>query len=107
MWQCPLCQSPLTTGQVWHCPNNHRFDVSRRGYVNLLPVQKKGSKQPGDSKAMLTARQLFHHQQGYQPLMAKMAELLCAQVVDSADKPFTLYDAGCGEGTYLHAPVTN
>ena len=105
MWQCPLCQSPLNTGDVWHCEINHRFDVSKRGYVNLLPVHKKGSKQPGDSKEMLSARQLFHALGGYQPLMDKMGAMLASALPDSAE-PLTLYDAGCGEGTYLNEIFT-
>lgn len=104
MWQCPLCSLPLHTQLMpntrsWHCDNNHSFDVAKRGYVNLLPVQFKKSKQPGDDKVMLAARQYFHAQQSYLPLMQAMA----AHIVEhNRHEVITLYDAGCGEGTYLH-----
>lgn len=101
MWRCPLCQSSLATDTVWYCENNHRFDVSKRGYVNLLPVHKKGSKQPGDSKDMLSARQTFHQTGGYQPLMDKMATLLISALKTKTGE-LSLYDAGCGEGSYLN-----
>ena len=102
MWQCPLCQSPLVCGDTWRCNNNHSFDVSRRGYVNLLPVHKKSTKDPGDNKAMLDARQTFHQYRVYQPLMDKMADVITKSDVMSASGAVVVYDAGCGEGTYLH-----
>lgn len=98
MWQCPLCRLPLSGQGPWRCDKGHSFDVSRSGYVNLLPVQKKKSKQPGDNKAMIAARQHFHQQQGFLPLMQKMAVLAASYLPSEA---LTLLDAGCGEGTYL------
>ena len=64
---CPLCQSPLTIAdKTWQCDGSHiannpkqtqhSFDVARQGYVNLLPVQQKKSKDPGDSQASIDAR---------------------------------------------------
>ncbi|HET8904932.1 MAG TPA: rRNA (guanine-N1)-methyltransferase, partial [Saccharospirillum sp.] len=47
---CPLDGQPLTRqGTAWQCPQGHSFDIARQGYVHLLPVQKKRSKDPGDS----------------------------------------------------------
>ena len=47
---CPLCRQPLDRqSKVWRCVWNHSFDVAREGYVNLLPVQHKHSREPGDS----------------------------------------------------------
>ncbi|MEG2830695.1 MAG: 23S rRNA (guanine(745)-N(1))-methyltransferase, partial [Edwardsiella sp. (in: enterobacteria)] len=49
-YQCPLCHSPLRQdAHQWCCVNNHRFDCAKEGYVNLMPVQFKHSRQPGDS----------------------------------------------------------
>lgn len=98
MWQCPLCSLPLSEEGSWRCEKGHSYDISRSGYVNLLPVQKKKSKQPGDNKAMIAARQHFHQQQGFLPLMETMRGL--AEKYLPADA-LTLLDAGCGEGTYL------
>ena len=101
MWQCPLCASPLTsdTQQSWHCDNNHRFDVAKQGYVNLLPVQFKKSLQPGDDKAMVQAREAFLNSGLYAPLITAIASDISTH--HSAQKLHSIYDAGCGEGYYL------
>lgn len=41
------------------CSNRHSFDQARSGYVNLLPVNQKRTKQPGDNKQMVHARTQF------------------------------------------------
>lgn len=93
---CPLCATPLTLEQrTYRCTQGHCFDMAKQGYVNLLPVQNKRSKDPGDSKAMVQARADFLAQGFYQPL----AEII-AKAALRAD-PRTLLDAGCGEGYYL------
>lgn len=94
---CPLsCDSALVLdGKTWRCDNGHTFDVAKQGYVNLLPVQNKRSKDPGDSKAMVQARAEFLASGFYQPLAAETARIALKH------SPRTLLDAGCGEGYYL------
>ncbi|GAL20234.1 ribosomal RNA large subunit methyltransferase A [Vibrio maritimus] len=59
-YQCPLCQQPLTLDdRSYRCSNNHQFDKAKEGYVNLMPVQHKRSKDPGDNKEMMQARRTF------------------------------------------------
>jgi 23S rRNA (guanine745-N1)-methyltransferase len=71
---CPLDGKPLSLNErSWHCDNNHSYDVAKQGYVNLLPVQNKRSKDPGDSKAMVQARREFLEQGHYQPLAQALA----------------------------------
>ena len=95
--RCPLnCDSALVlNNKTWHCHNGHTFDVAKQGYVNLLPVQNKRSKDPGDSKAMVQARAEFLANGFYHPLAAEISRLVLPH------KPHTLLDAGCGEGYYL------
>jgi 23S rRNA (guanine745-N1)-methyltransferase len=81
------------------CENGHVFDIARQGYVNLLPVQHKRSKQPGDSKAMVVARAEFLDSGVYQPVAEQLADIVHAQL-PGADQT-CLLDAGCGEGYYL------
>ena len=114
---CPLCQSPLQPAlDTWRCDGslnakqtNHPFDVARQGYVNLLPVQQKKSKEPGDSQASIEARKRFLSAGYYQPLQAlicqKMAELLTKDklVAKQTSKPVNWLDIGCGEGYYTQA----
>ncbi len=100
---CPLCQQALTlTDKTYACINNHSFDQAKQGYVNLLPVQFKHSKAPGDNKNMVIARRAFLDKQFYQPLVDKMLELY--QQYGQSDAP--LLDAGCGEGFYTHQHKT-
>lgn len=100
---CPLCQQALTlTDKTFNCSKNHSFDQAKQGYVNLLPVQFKHSKAPGDNKDMVIARRAFLDKGFYQPLVDKMLELY--QQYGQGNAP--LLDAGCGEGFYTHQHKT-
>ena len=93
---CPLDSLPLHLQEgSWRCEDGHSFDVAKQGYVNLLPVQNKRSKDPGDSKAMVQARRNYLEQGYYQPLAQALADTVLAHGNQS------LLDAGCGEGYYL------
>lgn len=98
-YRCPLCQAPLQlAAKTYRCTNNHCFDQAKQGYVNLLPVQFKHSKAPGDNKAMVQARRAFLDQGHYQPLIDKMLALY----QEHAELTGDVFDAGCGEGFYTH-----
>lgn len=92
---CPVCQAPLSEadGGV-ACDAGHRFDRARQGYLNLLPVQHKKSRDPGDNAAMVEARRRFLDGGHYAPI----AERLAQRVAELA--PATWLDIGCGEGYY-------
>ncbi|WP_417437501.1 putative RNA methyltransferase [Idiomarina abyssalis] len=93
---CPLDGKPLRLNErSWRCEDGHSYDVAKQGYVNLLPVQNKRSKDPGDSKAMVQARREYLEQGYYEPLVRALANTVLAKG-DQA-----VLDAGCGEGYYL------
>lgn len=97
---CPLDGAPLKKqGRAWCCPSGHSFDVARQGYTHLLPVQKKRSLAPGDSREMVAARQCFLNAGFYQPL----AQAISDRVLEAhpGERPLACLDAGCGEGYYL------
>lgn len=97
-YSCPLCHAPLTrSGNSYLCPQRHQFDRAKEGYVNLLPVQHKRSRDPGDSAEMMQARRAFLDAGHYQPLRDAVSEKL------RAINPQQLLDIGCGEGYYTHA----
>ena len=114
---CPLCQSPLQPADhTWRCDGSlnpkqttHPFDVARQGYINLLPVQQKKSKAPGDSQQSIEARKRFLNAGHYQPLndliCQKMTALLMAKKASlkQKNKPINWLDIGCGEGYYTQA----
>ncbi|ATE61620.1 putative RNA methyltransferase [Thauera sinica] len=97
---CPLDGAPLQrSGSAWRCPSGHSFDVAREGHTNLLPVQNKRSRDPGDSKEMVAARRRFLNAGGYQPIAAAVARTVLRHLPPAADA--ACLDAGCGEGYYL------
>jgi 23S rRNA (guanine745-N1)-methyltransferase len=98
---CPLDGDPLKPeGQSWRCPAGHSFDSARQGYVHLLPVQKKRSLDPGDSKAMVGARQRFLNAGYYQPIASAVSQTVLRGLPGETGALCCL-DAGCGEGYYL------
>lgn len=96
---CPLCQLPLTLEhKLWRCASGHHFDQAREGYLNLLPVQHKKSKAPGDSQDMVDARTRVLESGIYQPI----SDCLNQWVLTYAQHQENLQiaDIGCGEGYY-------
>lgn len=97
-WRCPLCHAALQQNHSHlSCPNGHQFDRAKEGYVNLLPVQHKRSRDPGDNGEMIQARRAFLDAGHYQPLRDHIAQHL------ATFSPASLLDIGCGEGYYTHA----
>ncbi|CAK9884858.1 MAG: 23S rRNA (guanine(745)-N(1))-methyltransferase [Candidatus Erwinia impunctatus] len=98
---CPLCASPLQQlSAVWRCQHGHQYDRAKEGYVNLLPVQFKRSKQPGDSAEMVHARRTFLGGGHYSALQHNVCALVSKWFPSSAN---SLLDIGCGEGYYTGA----
>jgi 23S rRNA (guanine745-N1)-methyltransferase len=99
---CPIDGEPLAChGRQLVCDNGHAFDIARQGYVNLLPVQHKRTKHPGDSKAMVLARTQFLNSGFYEAIANQLNKLVYTQI--TAGKETALLDAGCGEGYYFNA----
>lgn len=97
---CPLDGTPLhCSGSAWTCASGHSFDIASQGYTNLLPVQHKRSRDPGDSKEMVAARRRFLAAGFYQPIAAAVSRAVLAELPAAAS--ISCLDAGCGEGYYL------
>lgn len=93
IFTCPFCGENLTVkGKSLFCVNNHCFDVAKSGYVNLLPVDKKNSVNPGDNKEMIAARVRVMNKGYYKTLADKIIEKL------GGLNPTRILDAGCGTG---------
>jgi len=98
---CPLCQTAFTQQHKTQiCENNHHFDIAKEGYLNLLPVQAKSSKNPGDNKEMMAARRAFLDSDGYRPLADKVAQLAAHYLQETTTAH--VLDLGCGEGYYTN-----
>ena len=96
---CPLCGETLQRQErSYVCPKRHSFDIARQGYVHLLPVQKKHSLNPGDTREQVLSRRRFLEQGYYAPIADALAEE--ARALDIRGE---ILDVGCGEGWYSAA----
>lgn len=99
---CPVCSGELkregasllcrTTSKV------HTYDVSRDGYVNLLPPGKGRNSRSGDEAAMIRSRSAFLETGAYDSISDAIAELICRCAPRRDGHPITVIDSGCGEG---------
>lgn len=93
---CPVCRSVLAKENTcWRCEKNHCFDIARQGYVNLLTVDKKHARHPGDTKEQVAARKAFLDGGFYAPIAETVRKIVTPLA------PHAVLDAGCGEGYYL------
>ena len=94
---CPLCNTCLSiTNQGVGCVNGHQFDRAKEGYFNLLPVQHKNSREPGDAKQQLQARRAFLGAGFFTPLLQMLKQLVPVEAN-------SVLDIGCGEGYFTQA----
>lgn len=96
-FRCPICRLPLQqNSQGVACSERHQFDRAKEGYLNLLPVHHKHSREPGDASIQLQARRHFL-QAGY---FAPLQQQLCESIPQGLE---SLLDLGCGEGFFTLA----
>lgn len=126
---CPVCQQPAVTsyaeparadspdreqrtpGRLSHpssisCPDGHRFDAARQGYVNLLTG--RGTRFTPDSAAMIMARERVLRAGLFDEISAALSDVVAdilrdgaARTAEADQVPYVL-DVGCGTGNYLH-----
>ena len=91
--RCPVCAEPLEPVErlTLGCASGHRFDVNKRGYVNLVAG---GTKLIGDSAEMLDARATILDSGLYSPISDALASL---------PNGANILDAGAGTGHYLRS----
>lgn len=94
--RCPVCKKELKIvsnnekSKSFVCFNKHCFDVSKYGYVNLLPFNASS----GDNKGMVDSRSIVMNENYFLPLALKIKEIIDSLNVKS------ILDLGCGEGFY-------
>lgn len=100
IYKCPVCNKPLRKeNKTYLCSNRHSYDISRDGYVNLLLANQMKSKEPGDSKEMMTARHNFLDK-GYFEKLSDRINYSVIRHTKAGNGIYTILDAGCGEGYY-------
>jgi 23S rRNA (guanine745-N1)-methyltransferase len=98
---CPLDGAALAnTSSGVRCPDGHVFDRAREGYLNLLPVQHKASRDPGDDQTMVAARRRILDDGLFAPLADAVFESV-REFAGQTARVLRVVDAGCGEGYYL------
>ena len=99
---CPIDGLPIEAhGAQRRCAAGHSFDIAREGYCNLLVVQHKASRDPGDSKDMVAARRRFLEAGHFEPIADHIFNAVRECVAAAEGSALTIVDAGCGEGYYL------
>ena len=94
---CPVCGGEMEHDEKsYQCENNHCFDISKFGTVNLLQSNSSKSKRHGDDTLMVTARRDFLDKDYYLPLANAVASL----AKEHCPSGGVLADIGCGEGYY-------
>ncbi|MEC0372893.1 putative RNA methyltransferase [Paenibacillus chibensis] len=100
IFRCPVCSLPMKmkNGHSLSCTAEHSFDLSRDGYIHLLP-NAKASKY---DKELFEARRLINGSGYFDPLMDALTTGVQECMLDpSSSQPFSILDAGCGEGSHL------
>lgn len=100
LFACPVCNAPMAIAEpaTLQCDNRHSFDLARQGYVNLLTSSVKASKY---DRELFAARLELNQQGFFSHLLATLQTHLTHYAPAGADKPLTILDAGCGEGSHL------
>lgn len=98
--KCPVCQGKLLRVEnTYKCSKNHSYDISSKGYVNMLLANQRHSVNPGDSKEMILSRVRFLETDHYHILRKKILETIF-KYADA--KEFNFCDLACGEGYYTN-----
>jgi len=97
--KCPVCNLSLKKHEKQYvCLNNHSYDISSKGHINLLLANQKNTKEPGDSKVMMESRRNFLNKGYYQIFSEKLSEIIISNLNGNT---VNILDVGCGEGYFL------
>jgi len=100
---CPVDGRPLLKeNNSLRCDEGHGYDLAREGYCNLLLVQQKASRNPGDNKDMAAARRRFLEGGYFAPIVERLFKIVAEMAKSKRQGPLRIVDTGCGEGYYLH-----
>lgn len=87
---CPVCKNILIkSNNSYKCINNHNYDISSQGYVNL---NMHNSQNTGDNPQMIKARNSFLNKGYY--------DFLLQEINKELSENESLVDLACGEGYY-------
>lgn len=102
VYKCPVCNSSLSlVNKSYKCKNNHSYDLSKKGYVNLILANQGHSLNEGDSKEMIDSRRKFLQGEFYSSLKYSLSKTISSFIFNNSD-PILFLDVACGEGYYTN-----
>ena len=98
VFKCPICNSDMKINDKNSliCSNNHCFDISKKGYINLL----NNSNNKIYDKDLFEARNKIYKSNLYDILTREIGYVINEYTLNK-NKNYIL-DAGCGEGYYIN-----
>lgn len=99
IFKCPVCNQSMKidTSNRLICGIGHSFDLSRKGYLNLLLSGHTSTY----SKELFVARQKVCEAGFYDPLIQTLVQIMEVFTCDAVSEGKLVLDAGCGEGSHL------
>jgi 23S rRNA (guanine745-N1)-methyltransferase len=99
MFKCPICgnRMHLNDFKSLICLNNHCFDISRRGYVNLISKYVKSQY----DKKLFESRHVICRGPFFNPILELISDLIISETDRASSDSTKILDAGCGEGSHL------
>jgi len=99
IFMCPVCNSPIFVNDSYSltCKSGHCFDISRKGYLNLLTSVSSAVY----SKELFEARHKVCAAGFYDPLINMLSEAVINYQHLNHLEHVSILDAGCGEGSHL------
>ncbi len=98
--RCPGCGRKIRYhGGGLVCKREHRFDISSKGYVNMLQENRSFK---GYDQEFFRCRNRFLQAGYYRHVLEAVTALVkeCAEKRENPEEPAVVIDAGCGEGYY-------
>lgn len=104
MFLCPICSKKMRyydPGRI-ACSDKHSFDLSRKGYINLLLSPAKTDY----DKKLFESRNILFKNKFYEVMIEHVSTLILRQDFNTDMNSLKILDAGCGEGSYI-AQIVN
>lgn len=93
---CPYCKSNLELNETsLKCPNNHTFDLTKKGTINFITSTKIKESKIYNEK-LFTCRRKFIQKGYYEEVYNIIAETINSLNLNN----LSILDLGCGEGTH-------
>ena len=93
---CPYCKNSLELNETsLKCPNNHTFDLTKKGTINFITSAKIKESKIYNEK-LFTCRRKFIQKGYYEEVYNIIAETINSLNLNN----LSILDLGCGEGTH-------